>query len=145
MSGKQLTREYVNELLTEMGLNLKAVDVIERFVNELEKDGFLSPEPEEPKELTALEACAVIARGGKVKDIRGHEYPDHNGSVNLIDDCKPFTEIKKTIEIDAEIWVNVYPNGKLFFHDANDDADRCSSGDRIACIPVRIKETVEVE
>lgn len=146
---RKLTKSKLEEIIdnaTERGIEHH--DLLESIVNRLDDEGYLAPEPEEPKKLTHIEAAAVIGRGGKVVSEGGYvEQPDSDGDIELYRSVI-YTEIKKTIEIDTTVWVNVWSDGSATLYNCKEDAEDLGikeEDDRIAYVPVRIKETVEVE
>ncbi|MBC96388.1 MAG: hypothetical protein CME63_01455 [Halobacteriovoraceae bacterium] len=144
MSNRELTRSKFLEIATSECDDIKAKAKVSYLCKELQRQGYLTPEPEEPKKLTHIEAAAVIGRGGKVVSEGGYvEQPDSNGDIELYRSVI-YTEIKKTIEIDTTVWVNVNSSG-CYPYSSRKQADHFAGCTRIACVPVRIKETVEVE
>ena len=106
---------------------------------------------EEPKKLTYLEAAAEIGKGNKVKSKNGYIYPNYKGDIQLFKDKEPYTLVvdePETIEIDKEVWVNVWNDGTATVYNSLEESDDLGireEEDRIACEKFHLKRSVSYE
>ena len=160
---KKLTREKLRESLSRRASAwTDESDIIEDMLDTLEVLGYIEAEKEPltfsqiRKECVSGESVLADEDGYErayIGFIKKGQLITHcsasNSFLNWSEDIianwtiKPKEE-KKVVEIDEEVWVNVYEYGRSTMHVSREVADHFSNNDRIACEKFHLKRSMEV-
>lgn len=113
-------------------------DWTNKDLNELERLGVILPDPPEPKKKEVKPLMDII------KGWENLAYEDELTNELIENGYLAPSKTKKTIEIDREVWVNVYPDHTVMYS-SKDTADAMATEKRISCEKFELKRTVEVE